>query len=284
MTDVKEYLQRLGLNSYQASTLTALFENPESDAKLLSVESGVPYTKIYEALDAMEQRGLVQYTLGKPRVYKSLEPQTIFDTLISQQEKQLKQLRKSEKDILSGIQLQDGTEKEVDKSRVWLFSNPASLYDEVSRFFTVSKKEYWGTGVMSSAKDSFTHPGMNKNVLDFLARGGKFKMMLTADGGNLDKWSFVKSMKPQVLYQLMKILGHKNFEFRIIASNRVQNDLVIGDEKRILLSFKGEDGCVKMGMTFEDPSIAKFMSDHVKALWEEAEPMGKTWFRGLKQK
>ena len=103
MTDVKEYLMRLGLNEYQAKVMIALFDNPDSDAKELSEESKIPYTKIYEVLDALERRGLVKYSMGKPKIYRALEPTTVINSLVETQKSQLKKIEERQNDVLKDL-------------------------------------------------------------------------------------------------------------------------------------------------------------------------------------
>ena len=142
MNQVKEYLIRLGLNNYQASALETLFHYQELDAKEISKNSGVPYTKVYEALEFLERNGLVRYTPGKPRVYKSIESEKVFDMLIEKQKEQTKKLESLKGDVLKDIkvELKEGEEKKFE-SKVWMYNGLGSLFDEAVGLLKVQRKK-----------------------------------------------------------------------------------------------------------------------------------------------
>ncbi len=56
----KKSLEKIGLTSYEIKTFSALLKSGEMTASDLSQKSGVPYSKIYEVLGALEDKdGLV---------------------------------------------------------------------------------------------------------------------------------------------------------------------------------------------------------------------------------
>lgn len=139
------YLQQLGLNESQAKVMISLFNTQEADAKTLSEKSNVPYTKIYDILNSLEKEELLKYTLGKPKLYQAIAPETIFDKLIESQKDQTKKLEDSKQAILDevDIKLEDGKSKEFE-SKIWVYQSTNSVMEEVRDLIIRSKKRsYW---------------------------------------------------------------------------------------------------------------------------------------------
>ena len=51
----RKALEQIGLTSYEIKTFTSLLKSGEFTASDLSQKSGVPYSKIYEVLGALEE-------------------------------------------------------------------------------------------------------------------------------------------------------------------------------------------------------------------------------------
>lgn len=78
---VKFHLNNMGLNEYQASSLTHLLYLGETKATTLSKASGVPTARIYGVLDELSKKGLVIIRPGRPALYSPMTPEEISDAL-----------------------------------------------------------------------------------------------------------------------------------------------------------------------------------------------------------
>ena len=65
----KKSLEKIGLTSYEIKTFSALLKSGEMTASDLSQKSAVPYSKIYEVLGTLEEKGWIclLYTSPSPR-------------------------------------------------------------------------------------------------------------------------------------------------------------------------------------------------------------------------
>jgi len=79
---VKTTLTNMGLNGYQASTLTHLIYIGETKATTLSKASGVPQARIYGILDELSKKGLIITRPGRPALYAPMTPDEISAALI----------------------------------------------------------------------------------------------------------------------------------------------------------------------------------------------------------
>jgi sugar-specific transcriptional regulator TrmB len=83
INQVKFLLMDMGLNEYQASSLSHLLFLGETKAATLSKASGVPSARIYGILDELSKMGLVTRRPGRPALYSPTSPTDISNALIA---------------------------------------------------------------------------------------------------------------------------------------------------------------------------------------------------------
>src|SRR5436853_1661807 len=89
MQDLVTNLSELGAAGYPARVLTALIENPGASASQLCKLTGIPDSKIYQALDDLERKwNLIHVSRGNPSMYRALDPDQIVDSLKKNAEKE----------------------------------------------------------------------------------------------------------------------------------------------------------------------------------------------------
>jgi len=72
-------LQKLGLTYYGAKAYTTLVATGSATAITLSAESGVPRTRIYDALKRLEEDRWITVEYGRPRFYSPRYPKEVFE-------------------------------------------------------------------------------------------------------------------------------------------------------------------------------------------------------------
>ena len=93
-----EQLKILGLNSYEAKVYVSLLHIGEAKASRLIDESKVPSGKIYETLQNLEDKGLVQTIPEKIKIYVPRPIDVLLDK-IKEQKEFLNQLHEEVKDL-----------------------------------------------------------------------------------------------------------------------------------------------------------------------------------------
>lgn len=71
-TDRATILKKFGLSEREAQLYVALLENPSLKAASLAKVAGIPRNRLYEVVEALEERGLVRILQGKVRRYEAL--------------------------------------------------------------------------------------------------------------------------------------------------------------------------------------------------------------------
>jgi sugar-specific transcriptional regulator TrmB len=83
MKSVITSLRDLGLATYEAQSYIGLIQNPDVSATQLCIETGIPDSKIYFALEELQKKGMIVSSEGVPRRYRALHPKQALGKLKS---------------------------------------------------------------------------------------------------------------------------------------------------------------------------------------------------------
>lgn len=107
-------LQQLGLKEYEANCFVALSPMEKATAKEISDVSGVPRTRVYDAIRVLEAQGLVEIQHTNPQQFRAVPLSEAAETLRRQYESRVDELE----DILRNMEpANTSTEKTVHE--VW---------------------------------------------------------------------------------------------------------------------------------------------------------------------
>lgn len=77
--EVMHFLDDLRLTKYEKLAYLNLVINGAQHYKSLVRSSGIPYGKIYAIMNALELKGFVTISSGRPKLFRAVDPQTVFD-------------------------------------------------------------------------------------------------------------------------------------------------------------------------------------------------------------
>ena len=86
MEDLKEFLNDATLSTYEINAYTTLLISSKSNpptAREISYESNVPSGRIYEVLEDLKNKGLIEIIESRPKKYKALSLNKALDNLIN---------------------------------------------------------------------------------------------------------------------------------------------------------------------------------------------------------
>ncbi len=101
MYDLAIHLQKLGLTKYKSKALAYIMKNPECTARDISNGADIPYTKVYDVIDSLEDMNFVNSGLGRPKRHVATDPQYVVDFLISKEEDRYQEIKSSGEKALS---------------------------------------------------------------------------------------------------------------------------------------------------------------------------------------
>jgi len=77
----RKAMESLGLTGYEIKAYIALAEAGTSTASDLSKKSGVPYSKIYEVLNGLEEKGWSESDSSRPQKFFPRSPRTALEAM-----------------------------------------------------------------------------------------------------------------------------------------------------------------------------------------------------------
>ena len=72
--NTRDVLREMGLNAYEIDAYVVLLEGGQMTAMEISREASVPYSKIYEVLNSLKQKGWVKSSESRPFKYHPVPP------------------------------------------------------------------------------------------------------------------------------------------------------------------------------------------------------------------
>ncbi|MFW9990521.1 MAG: TrmB family transcriptional regulator, partial [Candidatus Odinarchaeota archaeon] len=93
MNDLVELLRAANLSTYEINAFTVLVKSSQINgcpAREISQESNVPVGRIYEILDELESKGMIEVIDSHPKRYRSITFNKALDNLITHQTKENK--------------------------------------------------------------------------------------------------------------------------------------------------------------------------------------------------
>lgn len=98
------FLGTIGLTEYEAKTLSTLFRLKEAESPLVASESQVPKTRVYDVLDGLVEKGLVVEIASRPKKYRAMKANEVFDKLLAEKQGELEKWTDDAKVIAKEIE------------------------------------------------------------------------------------------------------------------------------------------------------------------------------------
>ncbi|WP_458207350.1 TrmB family transcriptional regulator [Haladaptatus sp. NG-SE-30] len=134
-SEAVELLTELGLTEYEARTFVALLQLGEGTAKDVSEVSDVPRTRVYDAVDQLHDRGLVDVQYGSPQKFWAVSRDTSVRKFQRRYEGSIEHLS----DLLSELQPVERGSRE--QPGVWTATGQESVEDRVQEFLDEATDE-----------------------------------------------------------------------------------------------------------------------------------------------
>ncbi|MDW0283229.1 MAG: helix-turn-helix domain-containing protein, partial [Nitrososphaeraceae archaeon] len=77
----RKAMESLGLTSYETKVYLSLLETGSMTASDISKKSGVPYSKIYEVLNSLEDKGWLEIDSSRPQKFFPKSPLTALEAM-----------------------------------------------------------------------------------------------------------------------------------------------------------------------------------------------------------
>lgn len=117
-------LKDLGLTDYETSSYLVLVEGGQMSASEVSIKSRVPYSRIYDVLGRLEEKGFVQVMRGRPTLYTAKAPTEVVRLVrLAWQDK----IERSSKTVVDELQPKFERESHASPKDVWVMHGRAAV-------------------------------------------------------------------------------------------------------------------------------------------------------------
>lgn len=241
MVVMLDFLRKLGLNKYEANAYLILLRGPNT-AFLISKESNVPFGRIYDCLNSLENKGFVEVVPSKPKKYKAVNPETAMNGLIDDELNNFEKLRESIKSEVSKLKMVEKTEDVVSVS-----AGKANFAKQVREHFNY-ENEYVATSEDFNIENWY--PSLQRQ---FTKDPSKRFILIDKDKTGIEKIKELKNLKLN-----MKHYPLENVRF------------IISDKELITISIQ-EEKKEWINIQIRNKTLGKALTKLLKTAWEAAE-------------
>jgi len=132
--DVIALLQELGLTEYAARCYVALIQLGSGTAREVAETTSVPRSRVYDAIERLSDRGLVDTGHASPKVFRPASRETIARTFQLKYEQTVEDLT----DRLAAVK---PTERQYEQSGVWTVTGQQAVTDRALEFIADADEE-----------------------------------------------------------------------------------------------------------------------------------------------
>ncbi len=134
----RKALEKIGLTSYEIRTFSSLLKAKELTASDLSQKSGVPYSKIYEVLGTLEEKGWIGSDDSRPTKYFAKSPATGVETTKQKMESDFKDNQNTILNELIPLYEKSGTSERPD---IWVLSGTVNIAAKILEMVETCRNE-----------------------------------------------------------------------------------------------------------------------------------------------
>ncbi len=134
----RKALEKIGLTSYEIRTFSSLLKAGELTASDLSQKSGVPYSKIYEVLGTLEEKGWIGSDDSRPTKYFAKSPATGVETTKQKMESDFKDNQNTILNELIPLYEKSGTSERPD---IWVLSGTVNIAAKILEMVETCRNE-----------------------------------------------------------------------------------------------------------------------------------------------
>lgn len=252
---VKKSMESLGLTNYEIRVYTTLLFSGSTTAAEISKRSGVPYSKIYDVLNNLYERGWTYSDNSRPQNFFPKSPSTAVEAMIVEMENSFRSYRNILINELMPIYEKTGLKEKPD---IWVVSGLHNIADKVTEIIRSSKEEIL-----------IAIPKVPEKVIKTIQ---PFLRELFEKGVKI-----IVLASEETNEEIIKSISR-------VAEIRLKNSMfgggVIGDSKQVLILLgEGKNDINSnhdlIAIWAEHIGLASFAKDYFKYLWEDAKKIEK---------
>ena len=212
----RKSLEKIGLTGYEIKAFTSLLKTGEITASELSQQCNVPYSKIYEVLGMLEEKGWIGSDESRPTKYFAKSPNSALQTTKQRAEEAFAINQKVILNDLNPIYKKSGTAERPD---IWVLTGTMNIVTKILEMIDMCREEVLiaipkaGEELVKQALPKLRHlhdkgvkitiltsDRFDKNVIKGLTRLATVKVKKGLFGGGIisDKHNVVILLGPEI--------------------------------------------------------------------------------------
>jgi len=245
----RKSMESLGLTSYEIKVYLSLLEHGSMTASDISKTSGVPYSKIYEVLNSLENKDWLESDSSRPQKFFPKSPSSALEAIRHQKEIEIKSNEEIIKNELMPIYEKSGIKE---KPEIWVVRGLYNIAGKVYEIIQNSQRELLIALPQIAQEIAKTLQPMLRTLHD---KGIRI-VVLVSEGTSTE---------------IIKAISR-------IADVRIKDNMfgggVIGDGIQVLILL-GEEGnrngsSEPIAIWAEHPGLAVYAKDYFNYLWNDA--------------
>jgi HTH-type transcriptional regulator, sugar sensing transcriptional regulator len=246
----KKSMESLGLTNYEIRVYTTLLFSGSTTAAEISKKSGVPYSKIYDVLNSLYERGWTYSDNSRPQNFFPKSPSTAVEAMMVEMENSFRSYRNTLINELMPVYEKTGLKEKPD---IWVVSGLLNIADKVTEIIKSSKEEIL-----------IAIPKLPEKVIKTIQ---PFLRELFEKGVKI-----IVLASEETNEEVIKSISR-------VAEIRLKNSMfgggVIGDSKQVLILLGEGKSDINnnydlIAIWAEHVGLAGFAKDYFKYLWEDA--------------
>jgi sugar-specific transcriptional regulator TrmB len=242
-------MEDLGLTSYEIRVYTALLDAGAMTAANISKKSGVPYSKIYEVLNGLQEKGWLESDSSRPQKFFPKSPSTALEATRTRFDNNF---RESQSMIISELMPLYTKSGVKERPEIWVATGTLNIASKVNEIIQSSQHEL--LVALPHAAENVAKP--LQPVLRMLHdRGVKVNILASS------------KIHPEVIKSLSRV-----------SEVRVKDGLfgggVIGDGKQVVILLSegsGEGGVIEpIAIWADHAGLAVFAKGYFQYLWDDS--------------
>ncbi len=245
----RKAMEDLGLTGYEIRVYTSLLETGAMTAADISKKSGVPYSKIYEVLNSLEDKGWLESDSSRPQQFFPRSPSTALEAMRLRNENNFRESQSAIVGELMPMYTKSGIKE---KPEIWVVRGIYNIAARVSEIVQECQQEL--LVALPSVAENVAKP-MQPILRTLHERGVKISVLVSEE------------TSPETVRALSRIAD-------VRRKNGMFGGGIIGDGKYVVLLLgesMGDNGMIDpIAMLADHAGLAGFAKGYFQYLWEDA--------------
>jgi sugar-specific transcriptional regulator TrmB len=244
-------LRRIGLTEYEAKSYLALLTYGSLPGRAVADKSGVPPTRVFDALKSLSDKGFVSITSEKPMIFQAIEPEIAVKGFLNEKINSLQSVEKTVIESLKNIK-KPLTAEEV-KEKVIVTHGFENMFKIAADMYEKAKKE-----------------------MLIISRGEEipysFKITWKKATNRGIKTRFIAQKYDKENVHILKEFKELGATIRYYPSK--DYSIAIQDKERVIITVKNPlDPKDRIMTLFDSKDLANALADWFEVIWKKAKPV-----------